>query len=176
MNIEILKVGELETNCYLIHKDGKCLIIDPGADENFIVSRIRKQNLEVKAILITHNHEDHNGCAKKLSSMYAVDIYDYNNLFEQEHFIDPFNFYVIYTKGHTDDSISYFFYDYNVMFTGDFLFKESIGRTDFINSSYEDMLESLNKIKLYADDIKIYPGHGDETTFRHEKKYNEYLK
>lgn len=176
MNIEVLKVGELETNCYLLHKDNSCLIIDPGDDENFIVSRIRNQQLEVKAILLTHNHEDHNGCAKKLSTMYAVEIYDYNNLFEQKHFIDPFNFEVIYTKGHTYDSVCYFFYEYGVMFTGDFLFRESIGRTDFPTSSYEEMLDSINKIKLYDDEIKIYPGHGDLTTLKHEKNHNEYLK
>lgn len=175
MNIDILKVGPLQANCYLIYKDNKCLIIDPGADENFIVGRIRKLELDVRAILITHNHNDHNGCSEALSIIYGVPIYDYNNLFEQKHFIDPFNFEVIYTPGHTSDSICYYFYDYGVMFTGDFLFKEDIGRTDLPTGSYENMLESINKIKKYDDDIKIYPGHDDISCLGHEKEYNSYL-
>lgn len=176
MNIDVLKVGELQANCYLVYKDNKGLIIDPGSDENFIVSRIKKLSLDIKAILITHNHSDHNGCAKSLSVIYGVPIYDYNNLFEQKHFIDPFNFEVIYTPGHTDDSISFYFYDYNVMFTGDFLFKGSIGRTDLPTGDYKDMLESINKIKKYPNEIKIYPGHGDMTNLEEEKEHNEYLK
>ena len=175
MNIDILRVGPLQANCYLVYKDKKCLIIDPGADENFIVSRIRKLELDVVAILITHNHNDHNGCAKDLSVIYGVDIYDFNNLFEQKHFIDPFKFEVIYTPGHTSDSVCYYFYDYGVMFTGDFLFKESIGRTDLPTGDYEEMLVSLKKIREYDDDIKIYPGHGDISSFGYEKENNEYL-
>ena len=62
MNIDILKVGYLETNCYILTKNNKSLIIDPGADENFIVSRIKKLNTTPIAILLTHHHEDHTGC------------------------------------------------------------------------------------------------------------------
>ena len=175
MNIDILKVGPLQANCYLVYKDNKCLIIDPGSDENFIVGRIRKLNLEVEAILLTHNHPDHNGYAKSISTIYAVPIYDFNNLFEQKHYIDPFNFEVIYTLGHTSDSITYYFYDYGVMFTGDFLFKESIGRTDLKTGNVNDMLESIDKIKEYDPSIKIYPGHGDTTTLEYELENNSYL-
>ena len=176
MNIDILRVGPLQANCSLIYKDKKCLIIDPGDDENFIVSRIRKLDLEVLAILITHNHHDHNGCAKSLSIIYNIPVYDYNNLFEKKHNIGPFNFEVIYTKGHTSDSITYYFYEYGVMFTGDFLFKEEIGRTDLLTGSYEEMLESINNIKEYNKDIKIYPGHDEITTLEHEIKHNKYFK
>ena len=60
MNIEILTVGALNTNCYLVSKDNKCLIIDPGAEENNIIKTIEDLGLEPLAILLTHDHFDHN--------------------------------------------------------------------------------------------------------------------
>lgn len=176
MNIDILPVGALQANCYIISKDGKCLIIDPGADENFIISRIVEENLKPLAILLTHNHNDHNGAVDVLKAMYNIKAYDYNTLFEQKHFLDPFKFQVIYTPGHTKDSITIYFYEYGCMFTGDFLFKKTIGRTDLLGGSHKEMIESLNMIKEYNDDIKIYPGHGETSTLGYEKKHNEYLK
>lgn len=175
MNVDILKVGELETNCYLVYKNNKCLIIDPGDEENFIASQIKDKNLEVLAILVTHDHEDHNKLAKSLSTIYAVPVYDYNNLFEGSHFIDEFNFDVIYTKGHTDSSITFYFKDYDIMFVGDFIFYEGVGRTDLPTGSYTDLLESIRKIKQYDSNITIYPGHGRITSLEHEIKYNKYF-
>ena len=116
MNIDILKVGYLETNCYILTKNNKSLIIDPGADENFIVSRIKKLNTTPIAILLTHHHEDHTGCVKPLSSMYGIKVYDYNNLFEGNHQIEDFSFEVIYTKGHSATSVTYYFPKEKVMF------------------------------------------------------------
>lgn len=176
MNIDILTVGALQTNCYLISKDNKCLIIDPGAEENFIVSKILEEKLIPVGIIVTHNHEDHNSAVSHLEEMYGIKAYDFNSLFEQKHFLEPFSFQVIYTPGHTPDSITIYFYDYGCMFTGDFLFKKDIGRTDLLGGSAKDMLESLNKIKKFDEDIKIYPGHGNTTILGYEKKYNEYLK
>ena len=75
-----------------------------------------------------------------------------------------FNFEVIYTPGHKEDAITFYFKDYNAMFTGDFIFKDAIGRTDLPGGNMESMIESLNKIKSYNKDIIIYPGHGDKTT------------
>lgn len=175
MNIDILTVGELQTNCYIVSKDNKCLIIDPGAEESFIVSRIKEINATPVAILLTHHHADHTGCVEGLKDIYGIDIYDYNNLFEQKHFLDPFKFQVIYTPGHSSTSITYYFYDYGLMFTGDFLFHESVGRVDLPTGSYEEMIKSIDKIGEYPDDTKIYPGHGPTTILEHEKKYNEFF-
>lgn len=175
MNIDILKVGYLETNCYILTKNNKSLIIDPGADENFIVSRIKELNTTPIAILLTHHHEDHTGCVKPLSSMYGIKVYDYNNLFEGKHEIENFSFEVIYTKGHSATSVTYYFPKEKVMFTGDFIFYENIGRTDLPTGNYEDMIRSIDKIGEYPNDTKIYPGHGKTTTLEHEKRYNEYF-
>lgn len=174
MKIDTLVVGPLETNCYLLYKDDKCLIIDPGDNENFIISIIKGKNLKVLAILLTHSHEDHTKYSKSLSIIYNVPIYDYNNLFEGPFTIENFNFDVIYTKGHTIDSLTFYFKEYSIMFTGDFIFYEGVGRTD-LGGSYTDLLESIKKIKTYNDDTLIYPGHGKTSTILHEKKYNKYF-
>ena len=175
MNIDILKVGILETNCYILTKNNESLIIDPGADENFIVSRIKELKTTPIAILLTHHHDDHTGCVKLLSSMYGIKVYDYNNLFEGKTNIKDFNFEVIYTPGHSDTSITFYFEKEIVMFTGDFIFYENIGRTDLPTGNYEDMIKSIDKIGEYKNETVIYPGHGPSTTLEHEKKYNKYF-
>lgn len=175
MNINTIVVGPLETNCYIITIANKALIIDPGDEENKIIAFIKKENLMPVGIIITHNHNDHTGAVSTLKEMYEINAYDYNTLFEQKHFLDPFKFQVIYTPGHHDTCITLYFYEYECMFTGDFLFKEDIGRTDLENGSYEKMLNSINKIKQYDDAIKVYPGHGESTTLGYEKQHNSYF-
>lgn len=176
MNMVRLVVGPLKTNCYILYEDDKCLIIDPGDEENNIIKQIEKLKVTPVGILLTHNHFDHTMYAESLSSIYKVPIFDHKNLFEGKKEINPFRFEVIYTKGHSNTSITFYFKDYDIMFVGDFIFYENIGRVDLPGGSYQDMIESLNKIKKYDDDITLYPGHGEETTLGHEKKYNSYLK
>ena len=94
---------------------------------------------------------------------------------EGKNSIDIFDFEVIYTPGHTNDSVSYYFYKENIMFTGDFIFKKSIGRWD-LGGNEIDMKESINKVKKYKNDIKIYPGHGESTLLLFEKENNIYFK
>lgn len=175
MNVDILVVGPLETNCYIISKDNKCLIVDPGDNENFIVSTLKEKKLTPEAILITHDHEDHIKYAKSLSLIYGITIYDYNNLFEGPKSLGDFNFEVIYTPGHSDSSITFYFKEYDIMFTGDFVFYEDVGRTDLKTGSYTKLLDSIKKIKTYSDNITLYPGHGKLTTLEHEKNYNKYF-
>lgn len=176
MKLLKLVVGPLETNCYILYEDSKCLIIDPGDEENSIIKKINKLKVVPIGILLTHNHFDHTMAADSLSSLYKSPIYDYKNLFEGTKKIDPFSFEIIYTPGHSNSSMTYYFKDYNMMFVGDFVFKESIGRVDLPGGNYQDMLESLNKIKKYDNSIILHPGHGDSTTLGHEKKHNYYFK
>ena len=74
------------------------------------------------------------------------------------------------------DSITFYFRNDKIMFTGDFLFKETIGRFDLVGSDYNKMLDSIFKIKKYDDDIVIYPGHGNSSILGYEKKNNPYFK
>lgn len=173
MNIKKLVVGLLNTNCYLLIKGSDCLVVDPGDDYQVIVDNIA--NLNVIGILITHSHFDHVGALGELKDKYKVRVYNKENLEEKEYQIKDFVFDVIYTFGHTDDSVTYYFKKEKAMFVGDFIFKESIGRYDLPTASYEEMKSSLNKIKAYPEDSIIYPGHGETTTLKYEKKYNSYL-
>lgn len=171
-----LVVGSLKTNCYILYEDNKCLIIDPGDEENNIIKQIDKLHLQPVGILLTHNHFDHTMYANSLSEIYKAPIYDHKNLFESKKTISPFTFKTIYTPGHSNTSITFYFEDYNIMFVGDFVFHENIGRVDLPGGSFSDMINSINKLKKYDDEIILYPGHGDKTTIGHEKKYNHYFR
>ena len=94
---------------------------------------------------------------------------------EKEYLIGPFKFNVIINSGHTTDSISFYFREEKVMFVGDFIFLDSIGRCDLEGGNFSSMRESIKKIKAYADDIVIFPGHGDKTTLGYEKENNYYF-
>lgn len=177
MKIKTIKVGFLQTNCYLIIKNKDCIIIDPGDDFNKISKIIESDDLNVCAILITHHHFDHVRALDACIEKYNVKVYDFNNYINDDEIykIKDFEFKMIDTRGHKDDLITFYFYKDNIMFTGDFIFKGTIGRCDLADSDYDMMLISLDKIKKYNDDIKIYPGHGRNTTLLHEKEYNQYL-
>ncbi|MBR1376767.1 MAG: MBL fold metallo-hydrolase [Bacilli bacterium] len=174
MDLKVIKVGYLEENCYIITKD-KAIVIDPGDEGNKIIDYIRNNNLEMDAILITHHHDDHVGALNSLLDYKKVKVYDIYNLNEGIHDISGFNIEVIYTKGHTNDSVTYYFKDENIMFVGDFIFEGSIGRMDLPTGSINEMKESINKIKKYDKDIIIYPGHGNKTTLGKEIKDNYYF-
>lgn len=170
-----LVLGELETNCYILYEDGRCLIVDPGAEEENIKKRIHKLKCTPVGILLTHNHFDHTGAAEELSSFYRIPIFDYKNLHEGKKTIDIFTFEVIETPGHSNTSLTYYFEDYNFMLCGDFVFKGNIGRVDLPGGDYSDMLRSIKKLKEYDPEIILYPGHGDKTTIGHEIKHNKYF-
>ena len=172
MLIKRVVVGELETNCYLLIKDNNCLVIDPGDEYKKIVNEIN--DLSCKGILLTHHHFDHVGAVDDLVNKYNVLVYDKNNLKEGINNIFGFSFEVIYNPGHTDDSISFYFKEDNLLFSGDFIFKGSIGRTD-LGGNYSDMINSINKIKNYDNNIIIKPGHGEETKLGDEIKYNPFF-
>ena len=171
MKIEIVPVGYLETNCYILKKDNKVLVIDPG-DELDKINKAIGDSIVV-GVLVTHNHFDHVGA---LSNFDKNIIYDYSNLEEKEYNIEGFKFKVIYTPGHSKDSISYYFEDIKSLFCGDFIFYENIGRCDLPTGNFSVMKESINKIKKYPINTNIYPGHGESTTLEHEINNNIYFK
>ena len=157
MNIKRVVVGSLEENCYIVEKNNKCIIIDPGDEADKIISNI---TCEVVGILITHYHFDHIGALDELKEKYYLQENNYN--------IDGFDFEVIDTPGHTSDSKTYYFKDNNIMFVGDFLFKDGIGRMDLPTGSVNEMKKSLDKIFTYSSNTIIYPGHGDKSALGEE--------
>lgn len=164
INIRNIKVGYLKTNCYFIEDDFTCLIVDPGDEADKIISSVNKK---VLGILITHHHLDHNGAIEEIKEHFKCPVYDYTNLKEGLNRIGFFSFEVIYTPGHTRDSISYLFN--NDLICGDFIFNGTIGRTDLPTGSMLDMQESIKKIIKYPSSIKVYPGHGETTDLISEK-------
>ncbi len=160
MDIKIIEVGPLDTNCYILTKENECIIIDPGDD--FLKIKKAVGDKKVIGCLVTHFHPDHIGALEEVSSYYEVDINKekYGN----------FEYETIETPGHTFDSKTFYFKKENIMFTGDFIFNKSIGRTD-LGGNDKDMKSSLESFKKYSDNITLYPGHGPSTILGEEKQY-----
>ena len=174
MKISKIEVGMLKCNCYLLEKDNKCLLIDPGDEDEKIINFIKDH--KILGILITHHHFDHIGALKKLEEKFHYPVYSYDNLEEGRLNIGPFSLEVLFTKGHSQDSVSYYFKEEKVMFVGDFIFKTAIGRCDLEGGNFHEMLSSIKKIKQYPKEIALYPGHGEKTTLDFEIQNNPYFK
>lgn len=173
MKIKRVVVGPLNTNCYILEKENQVLVIDPG-DE---VKKIRQAigNNKILKVLITHKHFDHIGALYDIIELEKIESLEADTLEEKEYRLGPFTFEVIKTKGHSNDSICFYFKKEKVMFVGDFIFKRSIGRCDLPTASFEEMKKSIDKIKKYPKDITLYPGHGDITTLEEECLLNPYF-
>ena len=174
MKITIVQNGNLFENCYILEKDNKYLIIDPGSEFDRLNSYIDKDK-ELLAILITHKHFDHIGAVNEFVKSYKCSVYEKISIEEQNYKIGPFDFNVIFTPGHSSDSVTYYFYKEHIMFVGDFIFEGNIGRCDLEGGSMADMMNSIEKIKKYPDDTVIYSGHGEFTRLGHEKMKNYYF-
>lgn len=174
MQIETVVTGSLDENCYVLKKNDTCLVVDPGDDYEKIKERIG--NCKVLGVLITHSHFDHVGALRNFLTKKSIKILKKSTLSKEEQQIGDFKFKVIDTPGHASDQITFYFEEEGIMFDGDFLFKETIGRCDFPGGNAKQMEESLRKIITYPKETKIYPGHGDATTLADELENNMYLK
>ncbi len=174
MKIKKIITGVLDENCYILEKNNTCIIIDPGDDYQKIKEQI--ENNKILAVLITHAHFDHIGALRNFLTKRSIKIFKKSNLEEQKNYkIGDFTFECINTPGHSKDSITFYFKEDKAMFVGDFIFKESIGRTDLPGGNAKEMSESIQKIITFPEDTKLYPGHGEETTLKEEKATNPYL-
>lgn len=163
MEINRVIVGTLEENCYIITKNNQSIIIDPGDDADKIIKACEGKN--IVGVLITHHHFDHIGALRKIEN--------YFNIKEGACNIN-LGWEIINTPGHTKDSVSYYFKEEKILFSGDFIFLNSIGRTDLDSGSDIDMQNSLKLISNYDDDIIVYPGHGEKTILGYEKNNFKY--
>ena len=175
MRIETLVVGELATNTYLLFDDTnkEVLIVDPGDEADRIINAI--EGYKLLGILVTHTHDDHIGAIPAITDKFKCNIYDKYNLEEGDYNIGNFKFNVIYAPGHIEDELVYYFKEYNLMFVGDFIFKNSIGRVDLEGGNFLQMIESIKMILTYDENITLYPGHGDKTTLKDEKNNLNYF-
>jgi hydroxyacylglutathione hydrolase len=201
MIIRNIVVGALETNCYVVGDEStkEAFVIDPGADYEQIKKVIDEEGLKPKAVINTHGHGDHiiaNGefnvpvwihsldadflgdPSKNLSGAFGMMFKTKPAQRLLQHgdmlLLGDHNFQVIHTPGHTPGSICLKGGD--VIFSGDTLFYESVGRTDFAYGSEKDIMRAI-KERLFALDDKyvVYPGHGPVTSIEHEKKHNPFI-
>ncbi len=163
MKIEIVKVGYLETNCYIVTKGKETIIIDPGDEAGKIIKAGEEKN--IVGILVTHHHSDHIGSLKEIEEYYHLKANEINFNWHME---------ILKTPGHTADSLSFYFPKEQVLFSGDFIFLDSIGRCDLPTGDFKKMQASLKMISSYPDKIIIYPGHGKATTLGYEKQNFKY--
>ena len=185
-----LVVGPYQSNCYILgHKETKeGLVIDPGDEVFRIVKEISSLGLKISYILITHGHIDHVGGAKELKKITGAPVLihrlDSKGLgFEpdghladaQEILLGKFKIAVIHTPGHSPGGVS--FHAPGVVFTGDTLFAGSIGRTDFPGGNHHQLVQGVReKIFPLGDDLRVYPGHGPQTTIGTERKQNPFFR
>ena len=174
--MEVTKVvtGVLDENCYIVSHNGEALVVDPG--DNFLKIKDAIGQNKVLGVLITHSHFDHIGALRNFLTKKSIKVFKKSNVLEQEYTVGDFKFECIYTPGHAKDSVTYYFKDDKMMFVGDFIFKESVGRYDLPGGDKNELEESIKKIKAYPDDTLLYPGHYDETSLGYEKNNNDYLK
>lgn len=173
MIIKILVVGPLLTNCYLVISRDELLIIDPGGGVKSILKEINQTKAKPKYILNTHYHWDHTFGNKIIKKVTRAEILIHEKekdfiKFEVDRFlrekekikIGDKTLEVLHTPGHTQGSICLL--GENFIFTGDTLFKEGCGRTDFPGGSEKELRESLEKLKkILKPGITVYPGHGE---------------
>lgn len=199
-------IDDLVSNTYVLaDEDSQCVIVDPGKGNDRLIEFIEKHELKPVAILLTHGHIDHIRGVNRLMDKYHIDAYihyldeemlkdPYLNLSIQmeapltiNRNIKTINdneelnlfkekIIVIHTPFHTKGSVCYYLPEKKVLFTGDTLFRQSIGRDDLPNNERHKRTESLNKIKKLPKDVTIYPGHGPNTTLESELvTYSYYL-
>ena len=173
MNINTVITGMLNENCYVLIKDKKALIVDPGDDYPKIKEALGDNKL--LGVLITHSHFDHIGALRNFLTKRSVKILKKSTIEEKEYILDNFKFKCIFTPGHSKDSVSFYFEEEKAFFCGDTIFKGTIGRTDFPGGSMDEMKQTINIVKSLPDDVKIDPGHEEETTVKEEKENNPYF-
>ena len=184
MRIESACLGALATNCYLIEKDSRRLLIDPGDSGPALDALIAERKIDW--VINTHGHFDHVGGSWSLPgvpvAMHRGDL-DYaeqavpghppvDRYLEDGDEIIP-GFVVLHVPGHSLGSIALL--ADGVLVVGDLLFAGSIGRTDFPGGSPNDMRRSLQRIVALPGDYRVLPGHGEETTLDRERRNNPFL-
>jgi len=194
MFVKMFTVGMMGTNCYVVgdKNSGEAVVIDPGFDTESegqqILDEIERNGLQVKYIINTHGHPDHNGGNRILKDhshapilIHGADSPMLNNppadrtLHEGDIIeVGDVKLKVIHTPGHSPGSTALLAGDY--VFSGDTLFAGSIGRYDLPGASLEELVTSLKKILTLHDHVKVCPGHGPATTVGEERRSNPFLR
>jgi len=199
--IQCLVLGQLGVNCYLLSDNGEAVVIDPGDEAEVILNAAEKSGCTITKILLTHGHFDHTGAVSSLAERTGAQVYIHSGdemmlrdntknlsfltgeeveVYNDANFLDSVSEITLgktvikffHTPGHSQGSVTYLWE--NNLFCGDLLFRGSIGRYDF-----GDLKTELMSIKFlldnFEDSMKLYPGHGEESTLGYERINNPYI-
>lgn len=199
MNIFRFPLGTMQANCYFIIEGNECVIIDPADDASFLLEELQRRRLILVGMLGTHGHFDHLMAVGEIQMSVDVPLFiskedqflvdrlletadyflGYKPVIVQPKCIKYFQkniqrisnieFQIIFTPGHTPGSCCFYIKKENILFTGDTLFKEGIGRYDFSYSNKQDLNASLKKIFKLPENTKVFSGHGELTIIENEK-------
>lgn len=206
MKVQHTVVGAVATNCYFAENEStkECVIIDPGDEAQRLKERLRAKGLTPTAILLTHAHFDHIMAVDELAESYGIPVYVHTDdaamltrtelncgamigaratakadkqVSDGERLtLAGMEVQVLHTPGHTPGGVCYYFPQAEVVFSGDTLFCESVGRTDFPGGSMAQLVRSIREKLFSLPDLTIvYPGHGEPTKISTEKQYNPFL-
>ncbi|MCL1936572.1 MAG: MBL fold metallo-hydrolase [Defluviitaleaceae bacterium] len=202
MKIVTFNINEYSQNTYIYHNDNMdAVLIDAGLSKEQILKHI--VDFKIHAIILTHGHFDHIYSLKDVVALTNVSVYAHvseKDLLENPNLNMSFSskvpiiakadifiktgdfiklpfveFEVIHTPGHTAGSMCLYDKVNNLLFSGDTLFKESIGRTDLPTSDHNNIIKSLAKLTKLPDETLVYSGHGKSTTIGYEKLHNPYI-
>lgn len=203
MEIKALPMGMIGANCYMVTGERGAVLIDTGGYSPVLEQFLKENEDKERLILLTHAHFDHIGGALRLRENMGVKIgigekeapslsdgeLNLSNRFRVN--LAPFSadmtfadgekisvgdleFTVIETAGHTVGGVCYLIED--CLFSGDTLFYESIGRTDFVGGDIGVLNKSLLKLMGLKGDTVVFAGHGESTTIEHERRYNPFIR
>lgn len=205
MKIRRLVLGAVQTNAYIIGNTttNEAIVIDPSDRADLIMEELKKEELTLAAILLTHGHFDHMMAAEELRTATGVKVYAHEKEADllmspklnlstmfigkpcslqadeyvtdgQELMIAGIRIQVIHTPGHTAGGCCYYLEDYKLLASGDTLFHLTVGRTDFPTGNYHTLMSSINeKLFTLPEDVKVLPGHEGTTTIGYEKLHNQ---
>lgn len=205
MNIDIVITGPLGVNTYIVSDKGNAVIIDAGGNEEDIEEYLNDNGLKPVALVNTHGHFDHIGAIYPLMKKYGLPFYLHKddefllgqgkkvmqmygfgdmetpyvtNYIEHGQKLDlgGITMDVIHTPGHTPGGCCFYIGGLKSVITGDTLFLESVGRTDFPYSSTQSLVDSISE-RLFSlpSETVVYPGHGAKSTIEHEKNMNPFM-
>ncbi|MFH1008869.1 MAG: MBL fold metallo-hydrolase [Candidatus Latescibacterota bacterium] len=206
MIFKTLPVGDLQANCYLVGSEEtrEAVVIDPGGSEEAVLTMIREAGVTVTALINTHAHCDHIGANARVHKVTGAPILIHESeaayltdaalngsaFFHDTPILSPpadrllhdgdgirigsETMTVLHTPGHSPGGISLVLGDF--VFTGDTLFRASIGRTDLPGASYDTLMRSIReRLMTLDDDVQVFPGHGEASTIGWERLHNPWI-